>query len=82
MSAWPVPTIADFQDPDEILIVFHDSGPDVSGRRYFFGYWIAENIGRARNHRGVFGEAFCTFLDQFMARGRRPVRIFTGEAPR
>lgn len=65
----PEPTERDFATATEMLIVMADTGPDVSGRRYFHGYFL-DPTGHLRR------EAFCANPAQFIAESRTPVRIF------
>jgi hypothetical protein len=72
MHSLPTPTLSDFAEPGEMLLVTPEVAGPTGRRRYFLGYWITEALGPHR----VVGEAFCTFPDQFAATGRRPVRVF------
>lgn len=65
----PEPAQRDFATSAEMLIVMADNGPDVSGRRYFYGYFQTPT-GQVRR------KAFCATPDQFIAESRRPVRVF------
>lgn len=52
------------------LVEYRDAGPDSFGRREFFAYWLADNVGYARNEFGVRGQVFHARPDWFEARSR------------
>lgn len=76
------PTETDFHHPNETLVSFQDDHTDEFGRRCFFAFWIADNIGPHLNEHGVRGQVFFTNIDNFIARASQhgPVRIFADPA--
>jgi hypothetical protein len=74
-----LPTIT---DPNEVVIEFLDDAADDFRRRRFLAYWLADNVGPARNERGTRGQIFVTYPDQFIkghqARGHT-VRYWTAD---
>ena len=69
------PTVPVITDPSLFLIEF--TGPaDEQGRRQFFAYWLADNIGPALNETGTRGQVFHARPDPFIKRAeQRGMRV-------
>lgn len=76
----PVPQLSDFVNLGEVLVTYSDDGPDRYGRRTFFAYWVADNVGYHLNEHGVRAQVFHTNPAGFVARQEHhghTVREFT-----
>lgn len=60
--------------PGEVVVEFHDEGPDGCGRRSFSASWLADNVGPRCDEDGVRSQEFSTDIDRFVARQVREGR--------
>lgn len=64
----PTPGMEDFRCAGEVLIAYQDEGADSFGRRQFFAFWIADNVGYGCDQTGVRAQVFFTRPDVFRDR--------------
>lgn len=80
-----IPAIEEFNENESLTFVqFLDNRADGQGRRTFFAYWLANNVGWSMNEHGVRAQIFHTDPAAFVKRENRNgtrVEFMNGASP-